>query len=118
MNPSPALSHAAFDFHTSLTFFTLDTCFNPIPKPSLVSWLQICLLNSIVVFETVRSYHKKSMQTGACADEGIYVALGSKVPRLCPAPRAVPRRASKMPYTPCEFKRSEVFTFRIRKVKS
>ena len=25
--PSPALSHAAFDFHTSLTFFMLDTCF-------------------------------------------------------------------------------------------
>ena len=58
--PSPALSHAAFDFHTSLTFFILDTCFNPIPKPSsIVSWSQICLLNSIAVFETVRSYQLK-----------------------------------------------------------
>ena len=41
----------------SLTFFLLDTCFSPIPKPSsLVSWSQICLSNSIAVFETVRSY--------------------------------------------------------------
>ena len=32
----------------------------PIPKPSsLVSWSQICLLNSIAVFETVRSYQLK-----------------------------------------------------------
>ena len=41
----------------SSTFFLLDTCFNPIPKPSShVSWSQICLLNSIAVFEKVRSY--------------------------------------------------------------
>ena len=41
----------------SLTFFLLDTCFNPISKPSsVVSWSQISLLNSIAVFETVRSY--------------------------------------------------------------
>ena len=44
----------------SLTFFLLDTCFNPIPKPSsLVSWSQICLLNYIDVFGTVRSYQLK-----------------------------------------------------------
>ena len=35
----------------------LTLVFNPIPKPSsLVSWSQICLLNSIAVFETMRSY--------------------------------------------------------------
>ena len=33
-----------------------------IPKPSsLVSWSHICLLNSIAVFETVRSYQFKKM---------------------------------------------------------
>ena len=54
--PSPDLSHAAFDFQTSLTFLCLILVFNPTPKPSsLVSWSQICLLNSIAVFETVRS---------------------------------------------------------------
>ena len=55
--PSPALSHAAFDYHSSLC---LTLVFSPIPKPSsLVSWSQICLLNSIAVFETVRSYQLK-----------------------------------------------------------
>ena len=54
--PSPAVSHAAFDFHTSLTLV-----FNPIPKPSsLVSWSQICLLNSIAVIETGRPYQLKN----------------------------------------------------------
>ena len=53
----PALSLAAFDFHTSLTFIILYPCVNPIPKTSsLVSWSQIFLLNSIAVFETGRSY--------------------------------------------------------------
>ena len=55
-----SIQHAAFDFRTSLTFFMFDTCFNPIPKPSsLVSWSQIRLLNSIAVFEAVRSYQLK-----------------------------------------------------------
>ena len=59
-----AHKHAAFDFHTSWTFFLLDTCFNPIPKPSSpVSLSQICLLNSIAVFETVRSYQLKKKQS-------------------------------------------------------
>ena len=45
----------------------LTLLFNPIPKPSsLVSWSQICLLNSIAVFETVRSYKLKK----ACKSRG------------------------------------------------
>ena len=45
----------------------MDTCFNPIPKPSsLASWPQICLLNSIAVFETVRSYQLKKVATVGC----------------------------------------------------
>ena len=50
-------TNAAFDFHISLVFFLPYTCFNRIPKPTgLVSWSQICLLNSMAAFETVRSY--------------------------------------------------------------
>ena len=52
-----ASTHAAFDNHISLISFQLDTCFSQILKPTgLVSWSQICLLSSIAVFETVRSY--------------------------------------------------------------
>ena len=48
----------------SLTFFPRDTCFNPIPKPSsLVSWSQICLLNFIAAFETVRFINKKMQRS-------------------------------------------------------
>ena len=62
--PSAALSHATFDFHTSLTFFMSDTCFQSNTETSsLVSWSQICLLISIAVFETVRFYKKKTTTT-------------------------------------------------------
>ena len=50
-----ALSLFAF-----VSFALPDTCSNQIPKPmgpnGLVSWSQICLLTSTVLFETVRSY--------------------------------------------------------------
>ena len=60
----PAPTHAAFDYRISLIFFLLDPCFNQIPKPTgLVSWSQICLLNSIAVFETVRPWQKQSQWT-------------------------------------------------------
>ena len=57
-------------------FFLLDTCFSQIPKPTgLVSWSQICLLNSIPVFETVRSYQlNKALPSLTSAD----VASGEK----------------------------------------
>ena len=44
------------------SIFLQDTSFNQITAPTgLVSWSQICLLNSIAVFETVRSYQLKNI---------------------------------------------------------
>ena len=45
-----------------LISFLLDTFSNKKPRPTaLVSWSQICLLNSIAVCETVRSYQLKEL---------------------------------------------------------
>ena len=47
-----------------LSFFVLYTCCNQIPNPvGLVSWSQLCLLNSIAVFKTVVPHQLKKYKS-------------------------------------------------------